>query len=238
MRVKLILFDIDGTLIDSGGAGRRALMRAFEGLFRPTSLNGADRVRFGGRTDRAIFVDLARELGIPESDLAARSREFEAAYAEALRVEMGRADGAPRRVLPGVPPLLDALEERADARLGLLTGNIAIGARLKLEPFDLNRYFPGGGFGDDAPDRRGVAQVAHADLSRRSGIDFAPQDVFVVGDTENDVDCAHANGFHAIAVDTGWATPGSLPHSNPHALFDDLADTAAVLDSIFEPEAF
>ena len=151
-----------------------------------------------------------------------------------MRHELSRTDGPTRRVLPGVTPLLKALSARDDARLGLLTGNIATGARLKLEAMDLMGYFDGGGFGDDAEDRRGVARAARRDMVRRTGIEFTARDVIVVGDTEKDVDCAHANGFRAIAVDTGWAEPGRLPASRPHALFDDLSDTDAVLRAVFE----
>jgi len=234
MRVYLILFDIDGTLVDTGGAGRRALLAAFDRLFRPASLSAAARVPFAGRTDVAIFRDLAHELGIGADDLAKKRVEFERVYGVALHRELHLEDAPPQCVLPGVLPLLEALRARPDARLGLLTGNIAIGARLKLERFDLDRFFEGGGFGDAAPDRRGVARAALEDMVRRTGVDFAASDVVVVGDTDNDVDCARANGFRAIAVDTGWAEPGSLTTARPDALFDDLSNTDAVLQAIFQ----
>jgi phosphoglycolate phosphatase-like HAD superfamily hydrolase len=234
MRVYLILFDIDGTLVDTGGAGRRALLAAFDRLFRPASLSAAARVPFAGRTDVAIFRDLARKLGIGADDLAKKRVEFERVYGVALHRELHLEDAPPQCVLPGVLPLLEALGARPDARLGLLTGNIAIGARLKLERFDLDRFFEGGGFGDAAPDRRGVARAALEDMVRRTGVDFAASDVVVVGDTDNDVDCARANGFRAIAVDTGWAEPGSLTTARPDALFDDLSNTDAVLQAIFQ----
>ena len=234
MHVRLILFDIDGTLVDTGGAGRRALLATFDRLFGPLSFVGADRVPFGGRTDTSILRDLARKLGIDEQRLAARSAEFERTYAVMLRRELSR-DGAPaQRVLPGVLQLLEALMRRRDSRLGLLTGNIATGARLKLERHRTDRFFEGGGFGDDAPDRRGVALKARDDMARRCGIEFSAGDVVVVGDTDQDVDCAQAHGFRAIAVDTGWAEPGSLIAARPDALFDDLSDTDTVLRAIFD----
>ena len=234
MRIRLILFDIDGTLIDAGGAGRRALMAAFDRMFSPPSLSAAERVPFAGKTDARIFVEMARELGIEASRLAAQRAAFERIYEVALRHELERKDAPPQRVLPGVPTLLAALKDRPDARTGLLTGNIAIGARLKLERFALNRFFEGGGFGDDAADRRGVARVAREDMARRTGIDFDGTDVVVVGDTGNDVDCARANGYRSIGVDTGWAKPGELPAARPDTLFDDLSDTAAVLRALFK----
>jgi phosphoglycolate phosphatase-like HAD superfamily hydrolase len=234
MRVRLILFDIDGTLVDAGGAGRRALLSTFDRLFSPASLSAAGRVPFAGKTDVAILRDMARELGIGIDDLARKRAEFERVYEDALRHELYLEDAPPQRVLPGVLELLGVLADRADARIGLLTGNTAIGARLKLERFDLDRFFEGGGFGDDSPDRRAVARAAREDMARRSGIDFDGGDVVVVGDTDSDVDCAHANGFRSIAVDTGWAEPGSLETAQPDALFADLSDTDAVLRTIFE----
>jgi len=233
MRIHLILFDIDGTLVDAGGAGRRALLRAFGEVFDPASLSSAGRVPFGGKTDVAIFREMAHEMGVDAASLESKRADLERAYEAALRHEL-RIEGPRQRVLPGVLALLDALTTRPDARVGLLTGNIAIGARLKLERFDLFRFFDGGGFGDDAKNRRGVARAAVRDMSKRTGIDFPASDVVVVGDTDNDVDCARANRFRSFAVDTGFATPGSLAKARPDALFDDLSDTNAVLKTIFE----
>ena len=234
MRVRLILFDIDGTLVDCGGAGRRALLAAFEQLFRPGSVAGAMLVPFAGKTDFRIFRELAHALGIESKRLARKRAEFERAYETALRHELDQDGGPPQRVLPGVLPLLTELANRDNARVGLVTGNIPLGARLKLERFDLNRFFEGGGFGDDAPNRRGVARAAREDMARRSGIEFEARDVVVFGDTDEDVDCARANGFRSIAVETGWAEPGSLKAARPDALFEDLSDTEAVLRVIFE----
>ena len=231
-RVRLILFDIDGTLVDAGGAGRRALVAAFDELFSPESLTGAERVPFAGNTDRFIFREMGLAVGVAPESLARRREEFEQTYARALQREMRGADGASRRVLPGVLPLLETLERRSDVRVGLLTGNVETGARIKLDFFDLNRFFPGGGFGDDAGDRRGVARAARDDMARRSGIEFDDLDVVVIGDTDQDVDCARFNGFRPIAVETGWAAPGSLRAANPDALFEDLSDTTAVLAAL------
>ncbi len=233
MCTRLILFDIDGTLLDCGGAGRRALTTAFEKLFRPGSLAAVGNVLFAGKTDFRIFRELAGVLGVRAEDLARKRAEFEQVYEAALRHELSREDAPPQRVLPGVMPLLDALDERADAHVGLLTGNIPLGARLKLERFDLDRYFAGGGYGDGGPDRRGVAGAAFADMVQRTGVDYAPRDVVVIGDTDHDVDCARAHGFRSIAVETGWAEPGSLAAAGPDALFADLSDTRAVLEVIF-----
>jgi len=235
-RVRLILFDIDGTLVNAGGAGRRALIAAFDELFAPESLDGAERVPFAGHTDGFIFREMGLAVGVAPESLALRREEFERTYTDALRKEMRRGDAASRRVLPGVFPLLETLENRSDARLGLLTGNVEAGARIKLGHFDLNRFFPGGGFGDDAEDRRGVARAARDDMARRSGIAFDDRDVVVIGDTDQDVDCARFNGFRSIAVETGWASPGSLAAAAPDVLFDDLSETEAVLQALLGPD--
>lgn len=209
------------------------MLAAFETLFAPPSLDGAENVPFAGNTDRAIFRDIAVALSVRPEQLVERAEEFERTYAEALRRELWREDAPAQRVLPGVLRLLEKLARRNDARIGLLTGNLAVGARLKLERFDLDRFFVGGGFGDDATSRRDVARAAREDMARRCRIDFDAADVVVLGDTDNDVDCARANGFHAIAVETGWAAPGSLVAARPDALFADLSETEAVLEALF-----
>lgn len=232
-RTRLILFDVDGTLVDTGGAGRRALLATFERLFAPASLDGGLQVPFAGNTDRSILLNLCRALGISPRAFDERAGEFESAYAQALHVELWREDSPYQRVLPGVLPLLENLNLRSDARVGLLTGNLAVGARLKLGRFDLNRFFAGGGFGDDSKDRRDVARAARSDMAARCGIDFDARDVVVIGDTDNDIDCAKANGFRSIAVETGWAAPGSLTAARPDALFADLSATEDVLEVLF-----
>ena len=128
-----------------------------------------------------------------------------------------------RRSMPGVRPLLEALIERPDVSLGLLTGNLEAGARIKLEPFGMNRYFRGGGFGSDHSDRSEVARLAWLKLCNLTAIPFPASDVVVVGDTEHDVACARANRFRAIAVEAGWATREELQASAPDELLADLS---------------
>lgn len=230
----LILFDIDGTLIDTAGAGRRAMEQAFQQRFDIESISERARgVRFAGMTDRRIIDELLRAAGLPADGDGARG-ELESAYLEALETQMRRQDPR-RRILPGVARTLVELEARAAVHLGLLTGNLEAGARIKLEPFDLNRYFPGGGYGSDHRDRREVARIAHDKLSRLYGIIFDPARVVVVGDTELDVRCAKSNGFRSLAVLSGWGAVEAIHAEGPDAVLDDLSDRSATLRALGLP---
>lgn len=229
MRPTLALFDIDGTLVDTGGAGRVGLVASFRSVFGVDDVEAAAaRVRFDGKTDPTIIADIAREAGIPAADVEARYLKIQAAYILALREELARPN-LRRRVLPGVAPLLELLAARPDVRLGLITGNIEEGARVKLDAFGLNHFFVDGGFSSDHPERTEIARIAHQRMSRRAGFHFPADRVIVVGDTELDVACARANGFRAIAVESEWASRERLVAANPDALLSDLTDAAAVL---------
>lgn len=229
MRPTLVLFDIDGTLVDTGGAGRLGLEASFRSVFGLDDVTGAaSRVRFDGKTDPTIIADIARAVGLPAGEVEARYAEIQEAYLDALRAEL-QLPNPRRRVLPGVRALLDELAARTGVHLGLVTGNIEEGARVKLDAFGLNRYFVDGGFSSDHPERNEIARIAHQKLSRRAGFRFPAERVMVVGDTELDVECARANRFGAIAVASGWSPRERLLAAEPDALFPDLTDLAAVL---------
>lgn len=229
MRPTLVLFDVDGTLVDTARAGMLGLKRAFREVFHVDDVTTVfSKVRFDGRTDPRILADLAREAGIEGDHFGERERHLRDAYLAALEEEMARPHPG-RRVLPGVVETLDALEPLAGVHLGLLTGNIERGARLKLEPFGLNRYFPFGGFASDHPDRAAIAGIARDRATERTGIPFDADRVFVIGDTELDVACARAQRFRAIAVATGWTPRERLVEAEPDALFDDLTDVDRVV---------
>ena len=232
MDSRLALFDLDGTLVDCAGAGRRSLEIAFR---RVLGIDGIEapsrRVRFEGKTDPVIIRDLAREAGAPPDRIDALEPEIRRAYLAALRDEMATPDPK-RRVMPGILPLLDALRVRADVRLGLLTGNLEAGARLKLGPFGLNPYFPTGGFSSDHSDRNEIARIAREKVSGLAGLAVPASRVTVVGDTELDVRCARANGFRAVAVSSGWVPRERLEAARPDALFDDFSDLPRALDAI------
>jgi phosphoglycolate phosphatase-like HAD superfamily hydrolase len=232
MRPTLVLFDIDGTLVDTGGAGRLGLQASFRSVFGLNDIEGpVSRVRFEGKTDPTIIAEIAREAGIPAGEVEARYTELQEAYLHALRKEL-KAPNPRRRVMPGVRPLLDLLTARPDAFLGLVTGNLEEGARAKLDAFGLNRYFIDGGFASDHPERNEIARIAHERLSRRAGFRFPVDRVMVIGDTELDISSARANAFRAIAVESGWVPRERLEAACPDALLADLTDSGAVLDAM------
>lgn len=228
----LILFDVDGTLIDSAGAGRRAMERAFHEVFQIDGVAARTYgVRYAGMTDPVILESIASVLGIDGSVLARRSDELRQSYLRALAGEV-RGPDPRRRVLPGVKALLAALDATDQVYLGLATGNFEPGARIKLEPFGLNPYFPGGGFSSDHQDRRELGRLAWRKLSALAGVEFPPARVVVVGDTEHDVDCAKANGFRAVAVLSGWVGRAELERAGPDVLLEGLGDMGQAMSAL------
>ena len=220
---KLLLFDIDGTLVLTGGAGIRAMNRAGRTVLGvPALLEG---IQVAGRTDWIILQDAVQQIGRGlDEDLFARLREE---YLAALREEIEAPGDGVKAIMPGVPALLDALQDREDVLLGLLTGNFEQGARIKLEHFDLWHYFKCGAFGDDDADRNALVPFA---MERARGCGFAPvpvDDVIVVGDTPHDVACARAVGAVPVAVATGSYTVAQLRETGAEIVFEDLRDTGA-----------
>ena len=217
-RPRLVLFEIDGTLVLTGRAGVRGMNAAFQRLYgRADALDG---VAIAGRTDRAIVTDVLARMRIDLDD-----RHIEAireAYLEELRVEICRPVTHWSGVLPGVSDLLEALDRREDMTVGLLTGNFEGGAAIKLGHFDLWRRFPFGAYGDRHVDRRDLVPVAIA-AAERAGIKPAScGDVIVIGDTPFDVDCAVAHGARAIAVATGPFTREELAAAGADFVVDTL----------------
>jgi phosphoglycolate phosphatase-like HAD superfamily hydrolase len=229
MSIRLVLFDIDGTLIVSGRAGVRGMNRAFLQLYgRPDALAG---VPIAGRTDRAIVTEVLRELGRdPEDAEVARVRE---AYIQCLREEIVVAVDLPSEVLPGVSDLLDALDARR-VPIGLLTGNFAGGAAVKLSHFALWSRFEFGAYGDDHVDRRALVPIALSHATA-AGIAVAASEVAIVGDTPFDIDCALAHGAHAIGVTTGPFDAASLTAAGADLVVESLADTAHLMGWLAQP---
>jgi phosphoglycolate phosphatase len=219
---KIILFDIDGTLVLTGGAGGRAMTLAFEELFgipeafRSTSMPG--------RTDAWILSDAATAHGIAHDQLF----RFHDVYLSHLAREIHQP-GSRKGVMPGIRPLLDALTSRPDVYLALLTGNYERSARLKLEYFDLWKYFSCGAFGDDAPHRNVLVPKALARVEACAGLTFAAADAIVIGDTPLDVGCAAHVGARSLAVATGSHSVEELRAAGADDVLSDLSDTDEVL---------
>jgi phosphoglycolate phosphatase len=225
--VKVILFDIDGTLVLTGGAGVRAMSRAFEDLFAIT--DAFRNVPMLGRTDAAILTDAAVAHGA--SLEAASASRFRDVYLNYLREEIERP-GPRKGVMPGVRPLLDVLVARDDVYLALLTGNYEAAARVKLEYFDLWQYFPCGAFGDTATDRNGLLPDAVHRVHECGGPRTMASETVVIGDTPLDVACAAASGARSIAVATGGFDVHALRAAGADVVLADLRDTSEVLGAL------
>jgi phosphoglycolate phosphatase len=216
------LFDIDGTLLNTGGAGQAAMERALAAEFQAERpLHG---ILTAGRTDRAIVADLFAHFGVEPTE--ARWARLLAAYLRHLPDHLRNRSGL---VLPGIVPLLEELHRRDDVLLGLLTGNFREGARLKLEHFQIHGYFAFGGFGDEHHHRDDVASLALLEAERFHGGTLLRERVWVIGDTPADVQCARAIGANAVAVATGIYPRAELEATSPDHLFDDFSDPAGLL---------
>jgi phosphoglycolate phosphatase len=228
---RLVLFDIDGTLLWSDGAGRRAMQGALTDVFGSA---GSPEYRYDGKTDRQIVRELMRAEGHGDAHIDDGMERLVELYLEGLRGEL--ADGTREvRVLPGVPELLDALERRNDVVLGLLTGNIAPGAAVKLAAagIDIGR-FRVNAFGSDHEHRPELPAVAQARARELLGLHLHGERVVIVGDTPADIACGRGIGARAIAVATGRYDVEALRAHAPAAVFEDLTDTAAVVRAVMD----
>ncbi|MCB1227159.1 MAG: haloacid dehalogenase-like hydrolase [Verrucomicrobiales bacterium] len=224
---RLLLFDIDGTLMDTRGAGLSALLDAAEevlGLAREQ----VPALDLAGATDGGIFRQMLRDAGRAEDD-AELTQAYRRSYLDHLERRLRGADFA-GELLPGVRALLEALRQGAEARLGLLTGNVRDGAQSKLRRFELDGYFSGGAFGDDAEDRNLLGPIAMHRLAGDRPEPWRAEEVIVIGDTVRDIACAAACGARCLAVATGVHSRSLLEQREPWCCLDDLSDTAAVVE--------
>jgi phosphoglycolate phosphatase len=223
----VLLFDVDGTLVLTGGAGLRAMGRAFEAIFGVS--DAASRIQMSGRTDAWIVSQLtaehARSATIGDLD------RFRDTYLEHLSVELGKP-GPRKGVMPGIRSLIAALEARADVHMALLTGNYRSGARAKLEYFDLWRHFRGGAFGDTSLDRNSLLQEALASVAALGGPEVPSTHAIVIGDTPLDVACAAHAGARSIAVATGNYGAAELLEAGADVVFEDFTETRDVVAAI------
>ena len=216
---RLYLFDIDGTLLNSGGAGSAAMRAAFERVYGIE--DGFAKVEFSGRSDLAIITDALEAIGVCGDDLAEAVRRFKRAYYHALPPMLIDRKGT---VLPGVNQLLEDLSCDDGCTLMLGTGNFRTSAGIKLRHFGIDRYFRGGGFGDRTGHRPTLVGQGIRAANRMAGKHGT---VFVIGDTVHDVTAAKANNAVAVAVATGLASRADLEAAGADIVLDTLEEAMA-----------
>ncbi|MEO8539901.1 MAG: HAD hydrolase-like protein [bacterium] len=221
---RILLFDIDMTMVKTQGAGRGAMELAFAREFGVE--HATEGILFDGRTDRGIFFEVLERHGLGGDALLANFERFGEAYLEMLPGWIAQKGGV---VLPGVRALLTALESE-DAILGLATGNMRRGAAHKLGHFGLWDRFAGGGFGDHHTVRAELVAAGVAELAALFDVDAGSAEVIVLGDTPLDVEAAHGAGAKALGVGTGRFTAEELADSGAEFALPDLSDTARVLE--------
>jgi phosphoglycolate phosphatase len=222
---RLLLFDIDGTLIHSGGAGVHALKSAFKERF------GIDddlrNIEIAGMTDSGIVVSILNKHKIPASN--ENMSAFLDSYVHFLSLELPRRKGT---LLPGVLELLERLKSRRHLVLALLTGNVSRGAQLKLEHYGVWHFFEFGAFADDHRDRNRLGSFARARAKEKHGREFSASAIDVIGDTPRDIACGRALGARTVAVATGTWSRDELSKYDPDFLIDDLSDVETVIHTL------
>jgi phosphoglycolate phosphatase-like HAD superfamily hydrolase len=222
----LVLWDIDNTLLYTGGAGSIGMRMAFRDLYGIDDAFG--KVEFSGRTDTAIFRDAARMHGLEEARLEAEQARFVDAYMPHLQIALAETRGS---LMPGVAVTLDALTAREDVLQALGTGNFRRGGELKLRHYGIDHHFPDlpGGFGEDSESRNDMITGAIARLSNG-----AKPRVVVIGDTPNDIAAARASGAYALGVATGRDSLGELLACGADVALPDLSDLNTVLGLVLD----
>lgn len=228
--MKLILFDIDGTLIRSHGGGREALHATLDELFG--TAGPIDTYRMGGKTDARIVMDLLAGSGIETADIVAHLPIIYELMSEKARTIF------PKKKMiqcTGVPQLLAALHGQQNILLGLLTGNNHLTAPLKLAAADIHpEQFYVGAYGSDDSDRNQLPAIAWQRAKELTGMDFNGKNTVIIGDTPADILCARAGQATAVAVASGWHAADTLAQYYPDHLFENLADTQKVMAALLQ----
>jgi phosphoglycolate phosphatase len=221
-RKRLLLFDIDGTLVNTGGAGIQSLKTIVRNRF------GAEDdlrdIEFAGKTDRAIIRDILQKYQVEPTEENIVSVADQ--YIRELPLSLSRSQG---RTLPGIRQLLEQLKSRPHIVVALLTGNLRQGARLKLQHYSLWDFFEFGAFADDHHDRNELGNFAKKRAQAKHDHDFDAADIDVIGDTNHDIACGKAFGARTIAVATGSWSRERLQTCAPDFLFVDLSNTDEVI---------
>lgn len=224
MKQSLLLWDIDGTLVNTDRSGERSLIALLRDLYAREFGGDLPAMEVQGCTDTKIMLDLLALIGQSATD--AEVARFRAAYLSGLAtaLPLGRA-----RVLPGINEALKIVESHLTIHQALLTGNLREGARLKLSHLHLWKYFQFGAFADDSADRNELGPVALARARQNLGVDFPPDQVWIIGDTPRDIACGKAIGAKTIAVATGSYGLAELEKHTPTCVLPDLSNTDALL---------
>jgi phosphoglycolate phosphatase-like HAD superfamily hydrolase len=225
MKPKFVLFDIDGTLVGINGAGSRSLNRAL--LELTGTPHGFRGINFAGKTDSQIIREGLNKLGL--SDEKGLHQDLMKLYLAFLPEELPRGKA---HVKVGVERLLGALGGSEDVYLGLLTGNVETGARLKLNLLRLNQHFPIGAFGNDSEDRNLLLPIAVRRLQESESLSVSYERCVVIGDTPRDVECGLVHGASCIAVATGTYSLEELEKTEAHLVVPDLSNTEVIVEWI------
>jgi len=223
--MRLLLFDIDGTLVNTGGAGVESLKMTVRNRFRTE--DDLRDIEIAGKTDRAIIRDILCKYQVDptEENITSFARE----YIDGLPLCLSRTRG---RVLPGIQQVLERLKPQPHIVLALLTGNLQEGARLKLQHYGLWDFFEFGAFADDHYDRNQLGAFARKRAQLKHGHDFDAADIDVIGDTNHDIACGKAFGARTIAVATGSWSRERLQGCAPDFWFDDFSDADDVIEKL------
>ncbi len=227
MARKLVLFDIDGTLLTVNAINRSVLVDALKEVYGTAGSAGTHS--FAGKMDSKIIYEVLQVAGLDRDEIAEKFEQAKTTY-----IEMFRTQAKPSDVLlmEGIRELLQKLSEHPELMLGLLTGNFEASGRHKLRLPEINHYFPFGAFADDAPCRNELPAVAVEKARQLTGIDFFNHDIIIIGDTEHDIACARVLNAKSIAVATGTYSREELKKHRPHVLYENLGRTDVVLSEI------
>ncbi|HXX40941.1 MAG TPA: HAD family hydrolase [Chthoniobacterales bacterium] len=225
MQQRLLLFDIDGTLIHSGGAGVYALKNAL--AERHGIRDNLKDIEIAGMTDSGIVLSILNKHKISATNENVTA--FLDSYVHFLSLELPRRKGS---LLPGVLELLKKLKARRNIVLGLLTGNVSRGAQLKLGHYGVWHFFEFGAFADDHHDRNQLGSFAQARAKEKHGREFSAGEIDIIGDTPRDIACGKALGARTIAVSTGTWSRQELAKHHPDFLIDDFSDVDRLMNTL------
>ncbi|MEI7694719.1 MAG: HAD hydrolase-like protein [Chlorobium sp.] len=229
MLKKLVLFDIDGTLLNMGTINRNVLVDALREVYgTPGSANTCN---FAGKMDSNIIYETMQSAGLSNTEIADKFELAKKTYIEMFRARAKASDVA---LTVGIRELLEELSSHAELLLGLLTGNFEASGRHKLLLPEINHYFSFGAFAGDGEHRNDLPPVAVGKAYQLTGRHFSEQDIIIIGDTEHDIVCARAVNAKSIAVATGTCSTEELQKHHPHVLYENLSRTDVVLNEILQ----